>query len=84
VKTVSGVDFPVIEAPRRPGDPAMLVARAGRVRELLGWSPGYNNSPPSSPDAWRWESALARQIQKFNVQGPRLDSICLETLNIEP
>ncbi len=36
VKKISGVDFPVIESPRRPGDPAMLVAVADRAQSLLG------------------------------------------------
>lgn len=63
VKAVSGVDFPVIEAPRRPGDPAMLVARAGRIRELLGWVPRFNDLTTIVADAWRWESALARRSE---------------------
>ncbi len=58
VKKVSGVDFPVSEAPRRPGDPAMLVARAGRIRELLGWVPRFNDLTTIVADAWRWESKL--------------------------
>ncbi len=59
VKEISGVDFTVVEAPRRPGDPASLVARAGRIRELLGWQPRYNDLRTIVADAWRWESKLA-------------------------
>lgn len=58
VKEVSGVDFPVIEAPRRPGDPAALVARAERVREVLGWQPRYDDLRTIVADAWRWEQRL--------------------------
>ena len=39
VKRVSGVDFPVELAPRRPGDPARIVAASDRARALLGWQP---------------------------------------------
>jgi len=58
VKKVSGVDFPVIEAPRRPGDPANLVAVADRIRSVLGWSPSYADLTTIVSDAWRWEKKL--------------------------
>jgi UDP-glucose 4-epimerase len=58
VKKVSGVDFPVVEAPRRPGDPADLVAGAAKIRSLLGWSPNYADLNTIVSDAWRWEKKL--------------------------
>ena len=58
VKRVSGVDFKVTEAPRRPGDPAMLVARAGLIRSTFDWQPLYDDLETIVADAWRWESAL--------------------------
>ena len=58
VKKVSGVDFAVNEAPRRPGDPANLVAGATRIRSLLGWSPRYADLGTIITDAWRWEKQL--------------------------
>ena len=39
VKKAAGVDFPVEFAPRRPGDPAQIVAACERARTLLGWQP---------------------------------------------
>lgn len=62
VKRVSGVDFPVVESPRRPGDPAMLVARADRIRQTLDWEPRFNDLETIVADAWRWEQKL------FNVR----------------
>ena len=59
VKEVSRIDFPVVESPRRPGDPASLVAKAERIRELLGWQPRYDDLRTIVADAWRWESKLA-------------------------
>ena len=59
VKEVSGVDFKVVEAERRPGDPASLVAQAGRIRRLTGWQPRYDDLRTIVADAWRWESKLA-------------------------
>ncbi len=59
VKKISGVDLQIIEAERRPGDPASLVARADRIRSLTGWQPQFNNLETIVADAWRWESTLA-------------------------
>jgi UDP-glucose 4-epimerase len=58
VKRVSGVDFRVSEAPRRPGDPANLVAVADRIRNVLGWAPSYADLTTIVSDAWRWEKKL--------------------------
>lgn len=59
VEKVSGAELKVIEAERRPGDPASLVARADRIRTLTGWQPRYNSLETIVADAWRWESKLA-------------------------
>jgi UDP-glucose 4-epimerase len=58
VKKISGVDFTVLEAERRPGDPASLVAQADKIRELTGWQPRFDNLETIIADAWRWESRL--------------------------
>ena len=59
VKKISGVDFPVIESPRRPGDPAMLVAVADRAQSLLGCRYRFNNLETIVRDAWQWEKKFA-------------------------
>lgn len=59
VKELSGVDFCVLEAERRPGDPASLVAKADKIRALTGWQPRYDDLRTIIGDAWRWESKLA-------------------------
>ena len=59
VRKISGVDFAVHEAERRPGDPASLVAKADRIKSLTGWQPRFNNLETIVADAWRWESRLA-------------------------
>jgi len=60
VKKVSGVDFKVVESPRRPGDPAMLVARNEKIKNTGRWEPRYNNLEKIITDAWRWERKLNR------------------------
>ena len=54
MQRVSGEDFSVRSGPRRPGDPALLVAAAARARELLGWHPRRAELETQISDAWRW------------------------------
>jgi UDP-glucose 4-epimerase len=61
VKRVSGVDFPVNLSPRRPGDPAALIAQADRVRERLGWQPRYQNLEIIVEQALAWERGLREE-----------------------
>lgn len=58
VKKVSGVDFPVTISPRRAGDPAVIVARAERIRRELGWTPRHDNLEGIVRSALDWEKAL--------------------------
>jgi UDP-glucose 4-epimerase len=58
VKKVSGADFPVKIGPRRPGDPAVIVARADKARETLGWRPKRDNLDEIVAQALDWERRL--------------------------
>jgi len=58
-KRVTGIDFPVTRAPRRPGDPAALVAEAGLIRGELGWAPPVPHLDEIVASAWNWEKKLA-------------------------
>ena len=62
VKRVSGVDFKVEVAPRRPGDPAQIVAASDPVRIKLGWTPQYDDLATIVAHALAWEKKL-RQIR---------------------
>lgn len=55
VKRVSGVDFEVVEADRRPGDPPALVADSSRLREELDWRPQHNDLDRIVATALAWE-----------------------------
>ncbi len=58
VKRVSGVNFPVLIGPRRPGDPPAIVARAERIHEALGWRPQYDDLATIVAHAIAWERKL--------------------------
>ncbi|MBD3656284.1 UDP-glucose 4-epimerase GalE [Marinobacter sp.] len=55
VKRLSGVDFPVVETGRRAGDPAALMADNQRIREVLGWSPDFDDLDVIVGTALAWE-----------------------------
>jgi UDP-glucose 4-epimerase len=61
VKRVSGVDFEVRLAPRRPGDPASIVAASDRIRTELGWVPAHDDLDRIVSQALAWERHLARR-----------------------
>jgi UDP-glucose 4-epimerase len=58
VKRVSGVDFRVDVAARRPGDPAQVVAAADRARALLGWRPQLDDLSTIVSHALAWQKKL--------------------------
>ena len=55
VKRVSGVDFKFSMSGRRPGDPAAIVADAGRIRSLLGFAPQLDELDTIVDHALKWE-----------------------------
>jgi UDP-glucose 4-epimerase len=58
VKRISGVDFKVELAPRRPGDPAQIVAASEKIRSVLGWRPQFDNLDTIVDHALGWERKL--------------------------
>jgi UDP-glucose 4-epimerase len=65
---VSGVDFPVRVAPRRAGDPAILVAGNERVRTLFGFVPKRDDLDLIVGDALAWERQLQGVREKNGTQ----------------
>jgi UDP-glucose 4-epimerase len=54
VEKVTGQTIKVHEAPRRAGDPAVLVASSERIQAELGWKPQYPELETIVETAWRW------------------------------
>ena len=53
-REVTSHPIPMVEAPRRPGDPAVLVASSERIRAELGWEPARQDLGAILSDAWAW------------------------------
>jgi UDP-glucose 4-epimerase len=61
VEKLGGQRLTVREEPRRPGDPAVLVARAERIRRELGWTPRYDDLEAIVASSLAWERTLLKQ-----------------------
>ena len=57
VEAVTGRPVPTQLAPRRPGDPPVLVACAAKARRELGWQPRYPELNAILQHAWSWHQA---------------------------
>jgi UDP-arabinose 4-epimerase len=62
VQKVTGRDVPHRIAPRRPGDPATLIASPQRAEELLGWRPKNSALENIVSSAWSWHSNMRKAI----------------------
>jgi UDP-glucose 4-epimerase len=56
-RAVTGHAIPVIESPRRPGDPAVLIASSRKIRGELGWEPQFPDLRSIVESAWKWHCA---------------------------
>jgi UDP-glucose 4-epimerase len=61
VQRVSGRSLTIREEPRRAGDPAILVAKADRIRTLLGWAPQLDDLDTIVRSSLDWEAKLLRE-----------------------
>ena len=53
-RRVTGHPIPVVEEPRRAGDPAALVASSERITAALGWRPRFPGIEEIVGSAWEW------------------------------
>jgi UDP-glucose 4-epimerase len=60
VGRVAGAPVPHNIGPRRPGDPARLVASNARARAQLGWDPKLASLESIVRTAWRWHQSMPR------------------------
>lgn len=60
VNRLHGSPIKTVEEPRRAGDPPSLIARAQKVREILGWRPQYDDLDVIVKSQLAWEQRLQR------------------------
>ncbi len=53
-RRVTGHPIPAVIGPRRPGDPAELVAASDRIARELGWKPRFPDLEAIIRSAWEW------------------------------
>jgi UDP-glucose 4-epimerase len=53
-RAVTGRDIAATVGPRRPGDPAKLIADSTRIQQELGWQPEFGNLQTIIETAWNW------------------------------
>ncbi len=63
VRRVSGRNFAVQYAPRRPGDIMTMIADTSRIRSVLDWTPQYDDLDTIATHALAWEWKLSRERQ---------------------
>lgn len=62
-KRVTGREIKVVDAPRRAGDPARLVADSTKAMQQLGWAPELTDLDVILTHAWSWEQRMANLDQ---------------------
>jgi UDP-glucose 4-epimerase len=67
-RKVTGHPVPVIESPRRAGDPAVLIASSEKIRRDLGWLPRFPDLETIVESAWRWHRTHPNGYPKSLIQ----------------
>ncbi len=58
VEKANGAALSISEQPRRDGDPPELIAVANRVRDVLGWSPKFDDLDTIVRTSLEWERKI--------------------------
>jgi UDP-glucose 4-epimerase len=59
-RKITGRKIPVLEKPRRPGDPPRLVAASDKIKRELGWQPRFQSLDAIIESAWKWHQRFPR------------------------
>ncbi|MFO0941901.1 MAG: UDP-glucose 4-epimerase GalE [Pirellulales bacterium] len=66
-REVTGHPIPAIYQPRRPGDPAELIADSSLAQRVLGWKPHYVSIKSIVETAWKWHLSHPRGYASGNT-----------------
>ena len=70
-RQVTGHRIPVIESPRREGDPAILIASSEKIRRELGWQPRLPDLRTIVESAWQWHRTHPDGYSAIGSSGDR-------------
>ncbi len=70
-RRVTGVDLKAVDAPRRPGDAAMLVASSEQINNDLGWAPRYPDLETIISSAWKWHQSHPHGYAQGSEPAPK-------------
>jgi UDP-glucose 4-epimerase len=59
-RRITGHPIPVLEKPRRPGDPPRLIASSEKINRELGWRPKFQTLDAIVESAWKWHQKFPR------------------------
>lgn len=65
---ITGQNIKAIETERRPGDAPILIARADKIRQELGWQPRHPNLTDIIASAWNWHKTHPHGYQEDDQQ----------------
>lgn len=68
-RAVTGHSIPAFESPRRPGDPAWLVASSEKIRCELGWQPQHPDLRDIVASAWEWHRTHPKGYEEKTATG---------------
>lgn len=71
-RQVSGKAIPVVEGPRRPGDPAVLVASSEKIATELNWKPRHAGLEAIIGSAWKWHQENPEGYDREAVTADRV------------
>jgi len=69
-RRVTGRTIRSVDAPRRPGDPAVLIASSEKIRKELRWKPKFPDLETIIASAWAWHSKHPEGYAPAQVEGP--------------
>lgn len=64
-RRITGHEIPVVEKPRRAGDPPALIGASEKIKKELGWSPRYQNIDAIVQSAWAWHQKHPRGYESY-------------------
>ena len=63
-RKITGRKIDIIEKPRRPGDPARLIASSEKIKNELGWRPQFQSLDAIIDSAWKWHQKFPRGYEE--------------------